>query len=194
MGTFAALLAFYVWNSPLTGGFPSQKPVTRNFNISFDLRLNKQLGKQSRRRWFETPSRSFWRQCNETTSPHIKSIGPTSDRLDRRHTEIFWSSILLEDASRNNWPSQFSFGTIYWYPAFLLNSLTQMNIMSQVINSIVPFVKEVTINWVKHERIKVYDIPNTATVGEHRRWTGSIQYMIFIQIIHIMIFILWWFI
>ena len=30
----------------------------------FDLRLNRQLSKQSRRRWFETPSRSLWRHCN----------------------------------------------------------------------------------------------------------------------------------
>ena len=29
------------------------------------LRLNKRLSKQSRRRWFETPSRSMWRHCNE---------------------------------------------------------------------------------------------------------------------------------
>ena len=31
---------------------------------SFDLRLNKRLSKQSRRRWGETPSRSLWRLCN----------------------------------------------------------------------------------------------------------------------------------
>ena len=30
----------------------------------FDLRLNKRLSKQWRRRWFETPSRSLWRHCN----------------------------------------------------------------------------------------------------------------------------------
>ena len=28
------------------------------------LRLNKRLSKQSRSRWFETPSRSLWRHCN----------------------------------------------------------------------------------------------------------------------------------
>ena len=49
---------------PVTDGFPSQRPVTRNFDISFDLRLHKYLSKQSRRRWFETPSRSLWRHCN----------------------------------------------------------------------------------------------------------------------------------
>ena len=31
----------------------------------FYLRLNKWLSKQSRCRWFETPSRSFWRHSNE---------------------------------------------------------------------------------------------------------------------------------
>ena len=30
----------------------------------FYLRLNKRLSKQSRRRWFETPSRSLWRHYN----------------------------------------------------------------------------------------------------------------------------------
>ena len=39
--------------SPVTGEFPSQRPVTRSFDVLFDLRLNKRLSKQSRRRWFE---------------------------------------------------------------------------------------------------------------------------------------------
>ena len=43
---------------------PSQRPVTRSFDIFFDLRLNKRLSKQSWRRWIETPSRSFWRHSN----------------------------------------------------------------------------------------------------------------------------------
>ena len=50
--------------SAVTGEFPSQKPVTRSFGVFFDLRQNKRLSKQSRRRWFETPSRSLWRHCN----------------------------------------------------------------------------------------------------------------------------------
>ena len=43
---------------------PSQRPVTQSFDVFFDLCLNKQLSKQSRRRWFETPSRSLWHHCN----------------------------------------------------------------------------------------------------------------------------------
>ena len=32
---------------PVTGEFPAQRPVTRSFDIVFDLRLNKRLSKQS---------------------------------------------------------------------------------------------------------------------------------------------------
>ena len=53
------------WRAPpATGGFPSQRPVERSFDIFFDLHLNKLLSKQSRRRWYETLSRSLRRHCN----------------------------------------------------------------------------------------------------------------------------------
>ena len=52
-------------NLPVTGQFPSQRPVTRSFEMFFDMRLNKRLSEQSRRWWFETPSSSLWRHCNE---------------------------------------------------------------------------------------------------------------------------------
>ena len=51
-------------NSPVTGEFPSHR----------QWRLNKRLSKQSRRRWFETPSRSLWRHCN---------VVPNSDPMIR---------------------------------------------------------------------------------------------------------------
>ena len=62
--TFSALLALCAGNLPVTGEFPSQRPVTRNPDIFFDLRLNKQLNKPPRRWWFETLSRSLLRHCN----------------------------------------------------------------------------------------------------------------------------------
>ena len=62
--TFSALLALCAGNSPVTGEFPAQRPVTRSFDVFFDVRLNQQLSKQLRRRWFETPSRSLWPHCN----------------------------------------------------------------------------------------------------------------------------------
>ena len=42
----------------------TQRPVTRSFDVFFDLRLNKRLSKQSWGWWLETPSRSLWRHCN----------------------------------------------------------------------------------------------------------------------------------
>ena len=65
METSSALLALCAGNQPVTSEIPSQRPVTRSFGVLFDLRLNKRLlCKQSRRRWFETTSRSLWRHCN----------------------------------------------------------------------------------------------------------------------------------
>ena len=58
MKTFSALLALCEGNSPVTGEFPSQRPVTRSFDVFFDLRLNNRLNKPSIRWWFETPSHS----------------------------------------------------------------------------------------------------------------------------------------
>ena len=53
-----------VGNSPVTREFPSQRPVTRSFDVFFDLFLNKRLSKQSWEWWFETPWHSLWRHCS----------------------------------------------------------------------------------------------------------------------------------
>ena len=45
METFSALLAISAGNSPVTGDFPAQRPVTRSFDVFFDLRQNKRLSK-----------------------------------------------------------------------------------------------------------------------------------------------------
>ena len=41
METFSALVAICEGNSPVIGEFPSQRPVTRSFDIFFDLQLSK---------------------------------------------------------------------------------------------------------------------------------------------------------
>ena len=60
---FSALLC--VGNSPVTGEFTTQSPVSRSFGVVFDLRLNKRLSKQSRRRLWQTLWHSLWRHCND---------------------------------------------------------------------------------------------------------------------------------
>ena len=88
MEIFSMLLALCAGNPPVTDGFPSQRPVKRSFNVLFDLRLNKRLSKESRRCWFETPSRSLWRQCNVFTG-WFHSVSSWPINFNYFHTMIF---------------------------------------------------------------------------------------------------------
>ena len=49
METFSVLLVFFERNPPVTGGFPTQRPVTGSFDVFFDQRLSQ----QSRRRFLD---------------------------------------------------------------------------------------------------------------------------------------------
>ena len=42
-----------------------QRPMTRSFDVFFDLRPNKRVSKQWWGWWFETPSSPLWRNCIE---------------------------------------------------------------------------------------------------------------------------------
>ena len=71
-------------NSPITGEFPAQRPITRNFHVFFDLCLNKRLSEQSWCWWFETPSHPLWRHCSMLSfsqSPTLKHINPGDGTL-----------------------------------------------------------------------------------------------------------------
>ena len=65
-----------------TGEFHTQRPVTRSFDVFFDLRPNKRLSKQRWGWWFETPSRLLWRhnnglvQCNNKVNIKVPSYWP----------------------------------------------------------------------------------------------------------------------
>ena len=72
------------------GEFPTQRPVTRGFGVFFDLRLNKQLSKQSWGWWFETPTRSLWRHRNDFV--HIYN---TSQWLCTRFM-FCWALVLVD--------------------------------------------------------------------------------------------------
>ena len=78
METFSALLAICAGNSPVPGEFLAQRPVTRSFDVFFDLRVNKRLSKQSWGWWFETPWSSLWRHCNATIAfPSLQLYFPS---------------------------------------------------------------------------------------------------------------------
>ena len=75
METFSALLALCAGNSPVTGEFPSQRPVTWSFDVFFHLCLNKRLNKQWWGWWFEMPSRLLWGHCIMTTNYWLQKLG-----------------------------------------------------------------------------------------------------------------------
>ena len=72
-------------NASVPGGSPSQRPVTRIFDVFIDKRLKKRLSKQARCRWFETPWCSLWRNCNATNWSLERSFDVFIDkRLKKR--------------------------------------------------------------------------------------------------------------
>ena len=92
METFSALLAICAGNSPVTGEFPAQRPVTRSFDVFFDLRLNERLSKQSWGCWFATPQRPLWHHCNDTDVMY-SSMHQLQRRFNKTAVEIWvWMS------------------------------------------------------------------------------------------------------
>ena len=118
METFSALLAICAGNSPVTGEFPAQRPVTQSFDVFFDLHL-KRLSKHLWDWWFETQSHPLWCHCNVAEAQW--SIYPSKDlfvidvqihgnilTLDTTYNSgsphkvpIFWSFYLFFDISLN---------------------------------------------------------------------------------------------
>ena len=94
METLSALLALCAGNSLVTGEFPSQRPVTRSFDIFLNLHLNERLSKQWWGWRFETQSLPLWRHCNEFTI--------ISYRDDfRKHKEIYPHFLCFSNLSGN---------------------------------------------------------------------------------------------
>ena len=68
METFSTLLAICAFEFTGDRWIPHTKASNAGFGVLFDLRLNKQLSKQSWGWWFETPSRPLWCHCNGVTT------------------------------------------------------------------------------------------------------------------------------
>ena len=100
--SFSALLALCVGNSPVPDEFPSQRPVTRSFEVFFDLCLNKRLSKQSWGWWCETPPHPLRHHSNET-------LIPASFLLKQPH--FAWLTKLLKKFTKEilSWLAQFCY-------------------------------------------------------------------------------------
>ena len=144
---------FRVTGPSVIGEFPSQRPVTRSFDVFFDLRLNKRLSTQSWDWWFETPSGSLWRHCNEKncqkkSSHPMRGIRPSVGQSETAlleilksywahcHTKvrfslfpygicIFFKSRLGEDAHSQHETESLS--ACYWIGGCLLTDVSKKN-------------------------------------------------------------------
>ena len=70
MEQFSALLAICAGSSPVPGDFPAQRPVTRSFDVFFDLQSDKRLSKQ------------WWGWCVKT---------PSCPLLRHRNVDVFYA-------------------------------------------------------------------------------------------------------
>ena len=111
METVSALLAICAGNSPVTGEFPSQRPVTRSFAVFFDLHPNKQLSKQWWGWWFETPPSPLWRHRNGIV---------TMDLPHNRYTPNYGYSEMVSRATRCVWCQDYlaSYMVVYLKKSF----------------------------------------------------------------------------
>ena len=85
-GNIFLLLAICAGNSPVPDEFPTQRPVTRSFDVFFDLRTNKRLSKQWWCWWFETQSCPLRRHCNVI---HVSwTIAASWSQLSKSHQKF----------------------------------------------------------------------------------------------------------
>ena len=136
METFSALLDICAGNSSVTGEFPAQRPVTRSFDAFFDLRPNKRLNKQWWGWWFETPSRSLWRYCNDPWLYHtLRYCFLTTIQ----QTVIFWWTSLMHPPPRLVKPYLSTYLIHYWSTPFrpptkhvaVINEESRINVLEK---------------------------------------------------------------
>ena len=79
------------------GEFPTQRPVTRSFDVFFDVRLIKRLSKHSRGWWFETLSHPLWR--------HRNVLGPLPNfNVPGSPSKYIWGhKVPLKSCPTDNW-------------------------------------------------------------------------------------------
>ena len=81
--------------------WPSQRPVTRSFDVFFDLCLNKRLSKQSCGGWFETPSRPLWRHRNACVFRHVYDYLRCVEDMAQNYGCSYTAADWQEKLSRN---------------------------------------------------------------------------------------------
>ena len=115
METFSASLAICAGNSPVSGEFPAQRPVTWSFDVFFDLCPSKWLSKQSRGWWFETPFLSLWSHCNGYITGHPLVQTQNHPFVHTSISVIMDECFRLEEINNSPFFNRISFGDISQY-------------------------------------------------------------------------------
>ena len=115
METFSALLAICAGNSPVPGEFPSQRPVTRGFDVFFDLSLNKRLSIQWWGWWFETFSRPLWSHRNDSTTVTSHELCKSWRSHDKETLGALLVHLWWESTVTGGFPSQRARNANLWY-------------------------------------------------------------------------------
>ena len=92
--------------------FPSQRSVTPSFDVLFDLRLNSRLYKQTRRRWFDTPSRSLCPFSPNNNKKRTKGLPYPNKALQHRHVIRNYSLYFFQTLFKISWKYVHTFSVI----------------------------------------------------------------------------------
>ena len=109
MFTFSVSVALCVGNSPVTGEFPSQRPVTWSFNVLLDPYLKKQFGKHLWHWWFVMPSLSLWHHCN-----YLHRIWNHNSSISSGPIDHNWSEDITVTSHEHHGVSKWIYPTSCW--------------------------------------------------------------------------------
>ena len=156
------------------GEFPTQRPVTRSFDVFFDLRLNKRLSKQTRGWWFETQSCSLWRHCNDWAShswQHLGSFALILFRYRKGSVWVRWPCAVTSPCYLLHWDSILLLvakdGKIFVAGCVVSRVYTGMTNCSRIIKS----------SRDGYTVFKCYDQPGNTTAAHSWPYPYSLRYL-----------------
>ena len=150
-----------------------KRPVTRSLDVYFDLHLNKRRSKQLWGWWFETLSRSLWRQC------HVRSESQTpicKEFIETRHLhtsrvcspQTIWKQELFDLVRKNclicRYNSALKIKFEFVIPPLLLKIWVEQNLWCGETGSVIVrhngmtgnFVNEIYLNCLESNSIIWY--------------------------------------
>ena len=123
MEKFSALLALCAGTLPVTVELPTQRPVTRSFDVFVELCVNKQLSKQSCGWCFQTPVSSLWRHCNECSATYWLLYKASLPETNVKKRASILTGVGTETDHLPNWRESFSqWLTLEWNPTLGITS------------------------------------------------------------------------